>query len=396
MKKILIFLPLVSHASAGRLAALGNCNVQLHVVDTSTRKVRHDIKKYPYNLIHTIHDYDAISDDPLYKKRINYYDLIIDALRGKNILNEDKKNKQKIKKIIESIEPNIIVTYYGTQGAHYARIISKLSNEIPIMVIINLIPQTIEKSNNISKFIRRFFINEFNDYKSIKEKVYKFVCASREMKLFLENKLEISSEKIIILPDYHPKKFQSSQKLLKIKVNNNPKLIFMGAPERWGDKIDNIDDQFMEICSKGIEVYSGKMLESVIKTGFGHTYEYFSDDQVFAGDLSIFAQNFDAALITYNLLSRRERFRTTLPTRFFSAISAGIPIAVRAGVFDSIESFIIHHGNGFIYKDSQELFEILNKTEKMYEYRLKAIQLLDTAFAENQVDFLEKVISEVK
>lgn len=34
-----MFLPLVSHASAGRLAAFGNCNVELHVVDISTRKL---------------------------------------------------------------------------------------------------------------------------------------------------------------------------------------------------------------------------------------------------------------------------------------------------------------------------------------------------------------------
>ena len=169
MKKILIILPLVSHASAGRLAALGNCGAELHVIDTSIRKNKQGLDKYPYNLIFKIHDYDAIVDDPYFQYNLTYEKVIIDLLRSKNIIKENKNNSYKIKEIINKIKPDYIITYYGAQGAHYARIVSKLSQDIPIIVILNLYPHTLERANKISKTLRRIFVNEFSDYNSIRK-----------------------------------------------------------------------------------------------------------------------------------------------------------------------------------------------------------------------------------
>lgn len=394
MKKILIILPLVSHASAGRLAALGNCGAELHVIDTSTRKIKQGLDKYPYNLIFKIHDYDAVVDDPYFRSHLNYKNVIIDLLRSKNIIKENKNNAGKLKEIINQLKPEYIITYYGAQGAHYARIVCKLSQDIPILVILNLYPHTLERVNKISKTLRRFFVNEFSDYNSIRNKIYKFICATTEMKDFLMRKLEVQSKKVVVIPDYLPKRFQPTE-----IINNNyyankrvPKLIFLGAPERWGASIDNIDSQLIEICSKNIEVHAGNMSLEVIQTGFGFIYDYFTDEQVFNGELSNFAQHFDAALITYNSRERRERFRTTLPTRFLSAISAGIPVAVKAGMFDAVEMFINKNQNGFIYRNIEELHSTLTCTEKMKKYRYNSQELLKIAFAENQFKIFKAIL----
>jgi hypothetical protein len=48
MRKCLLFAPLVSHASAGRIAALINTGWELTLVDISNRPVGFSLNQYPY------------------------------------------------------------------------------------------------------------------------------------------------------------------------------------------------------------------------------------------------------------------------------------------------------------------------------------------------------------
>jgi hypothetical protein len=147
----------------------------------------------------------------------------------------------------------------------------------------------------------------------------------------------------------------------------------------------------MEIAKEGIWIQAGQMSDAVVATGFGSKYEYFSDDEVFGGALARFAHGFDAALITYATTARMERFRSTLPTRFFTALTAAVPIAVKAGVFDAVESYVGRHGLGFTYRDARELHAKLEEHEKMAQYRANAIEHLKIAAAEEQSPQFEAI-----
>jgi hypothetical protein len=174
-----------------------------------------------------------------------------------------------------------------------------------------------------------------------------------------------------------------------------PRVICLGAPERWGATIDNPDAEFLSLARERITVHSGEMGDAVLGTGYGHKYPYFTDDQVYAGELAQYAHGFDAALITYGINQRRERFRTTLPTRFLSALTAGIPIAVRGGLFDAVESYVERHRIGFRYADSRDLRAILDDRERMAAYRRNAIAHLRTIGGETQGAEFDKILGAV-
>jgi len=55
------------------------------------------------------------------------------------------------------------------------------------------------------------------------------------------------------------------------------------------------------------------------------------------------------------LPNRQDRFRITYPTRLFTTITAGLPIAVRGGHFDACERFVKEREIGFVYNNPKDL-----------------------------------------
>ena len=70
-----------------------------------------------------------------------------------------------------------------------------------------------------------------------------------------------------------------------------------------------------------------------------------------------FAHQFHFALICYGC-SPCSRFTSTLPTRFFSAVCARIPIILQAGLLIQLEEIITSHHIGFVFSDVFELNSI--------------------------------------
>ncbi|MCX5805027.1 MAG: hypothetical protein NT010_03005 [Proteobacteria bacterium] len=392
MKKCLLIAPLVSHATAGRVAAIGSTTYGLYVADISTRPLRHRLDQYPFSLIKGYFDLNVRSNDPLYRDIVSYLAIIRDTLISRGILPESKKISDRIREVMNEVKPTVVVVYYGATAMHFARIIKRLFPKVPVIIIHNAIPVTLERKNKFQRLLRRSFINEFVDYNKWLNKLDYYIYASTEMSDFAQNRFNIPKNKVSILPDYLPRSLHvKTDSIINNIRNDSPSIIFLGAPERWGTAIDNLDSQFLDLAHEKINIYSGGISKEVIETGYGFKYPYFTDDEVFKGDLANYAHAFDAALITYGIEDKRERFRTTLPTRFITALTAGIPIVVRAGMFAAVEAYVQKHQIGFAYRDSHELKDRLTDNNKMSIYRAKAIEHLKVIGGECQSHEFEKI-----
>jgi hypothetical protein len=396
MKRCLIFAPLVSHASSGRLAAIGATDYELYCVDTSTRPLGFSLDQYPFSLVKEYFNIDVAINDPLFQKNRSCLNIFFELLRSLGLLNENSAIVGKIKEVLSRVDPSVVVLFYGPNAMHFGRILKRIYPKLPLVLIHNLLPSELVGVGGIKNILKEIVSVERLDYSRWLRLMDSYIYASEEMANYAINRYKLSPQKKNILPDYF-----SKISYAKIKINHNEKkenvltAIFLGAPERWGSSIDNLDADFLELTRLGISIFSGAMDDKIIKTGYGHKYNYFSDDDVFAGALSNYAHKFDVAIIAYGFRDRAERFRTTLPTRFFSAIAAGIPLAVKGGMFDAVEAYIKKYKIGFAYHDATDLKQQLRDLESMNRYRMNAIDHMKDHNAENQAAIFNEIFRKV-
>jgi hypothetical protein len=392
MKRCLLFAPLVSHATEGRIAALGAGGYELYVVDISTRPIRHNLDRFPFSLIKRRFDLNVREVDPLFGPGRSRVAKVVEVFRSFGIWPENKAVSSRVRDLVLGLQPSVIVLYYGPSAVHFGRMLRRLFPTLPLVMIHNTFPVTVQRRGRISRWIQGVMNDELADYRHWLSKLDFFVHASPGMVDFARRQYSIDPEATAVLPDYFSSAVHANvTRDSGYKTDSGPRVIFLGAPERWGNGIDDIDSQFLSLAREGVTVHSGAISDEVVRTGYGFKYPFFTDDEVFEGALARYAHGFDAALITYAVDERMERFRTTLPTRFFTALTAGIPIAVRAGLFDAVEAYVEEHGLGFSYRTARDLREKLDQHDQLSIYRKNAINHMALTAAENQAALFESI-----
>lgn len=392
-KNCILIAPLVSHATAGRIAALVKSGYQVTLVDISSRDVCFSTTNYPYTLLHKIYKLNITEIDPFYSRpSLNL--LFKDILRSYNFIKENVILLNKLSEIISLENPTFVITFYGPLGIHFSRLVKKINADQKIIFIANLLPSTVLRGGFFFKFIKSKLTNEYVDFNRWIHKIDTIVCSSDEMADFVVRKFNYPESRLIVVPDFHPNTFQFNKNNIQKADFKALSLIFLGAPERWGGRIDDIDHQ-LNLYSERVKVYASISIERDDNSSW-YPYPYFTDDEVFTGNLSDFAHNFTAALVTYNISLRSERFRSTLPTRFFSALAAGLPIAVKGGIFDAVESFVEKHDIGFVFYTEHDLFEKLSDSKKLKEQKDNVIKLLPFFSAESQGEVFKSLFEQLK
>lgn len=391
LKKCLVIAPLEAHATIGRLAAIASSGVELHVIDVSNNPLRFELNQYPFTEIKSYKYFDANS---MHGQHSHYLNGILSKLRGIGLVKESRAVVKCLTEDLNRVKPDVVITYYGPIGIQYAKIVKIINGNIPVVSIMNLIPSSLDYQKTITGFFLKIFNSELNTYKKTIPKLNFVICASKKMKGYIAHKYGVDSSRMEILPDYFPETMNFYNAGIDIKLPDL-NLIFLGAPERWGGALDNIDRQLFELASSGISIYSGNLAQYVKSTTNAFSYPFFSDREVFSGSLSSYAHNFKASLITYGIDERHERFKTTLPTRFFSALAAGIPIVVKAGMFDAVEAYVDQYQIGFSYRNAEELKLNLLDQNTMDIYRNNVIQHCKEFYAESQGVEFEKIFNKL-
>lgn len=380
LKKCLLIAPLEAHATIGRLAAIASSGLELHVVDVSSTSPRFKLNQYPFS---EIKSYKYFDKSAVLSRHSQMFHMIANKLRAIGLISESRSVIKNLTIEIERVRPDVVVTYYGPIGARYAKIVKTINQNLPVISVLNLIPSSLDYDKTILGLFLKTLNDELNNYKRIIRKLDFLICSSEKMMEHISAKYGVSKNKMAVLPDYFPKSmaFESSANYSKLPGIN---LIFLGAPERWGGSLDDIDRQLFELAHSGITIYSGNLADYVKLTNNAFSYQRFSDSEVFSGNLSTYAHQFQASLITYGINKRHQRFKTTLPTRFFSALSAGIPIVIRAGLFDAVEAYVEKYKIGFTYQNIEDLKLKLLDQNAMKIYSDNAVKHCFKYYAESQ------------
>jgi hypothetical protein len=401
--RCLFFGSLSSLAVMGRVAAFVASGFEVSLINVSVPNPYG--RAYPVpgaNIVDDWHERGIDSFDKRLKGRYNWYKCHIEEhLRNYRLLPEPGSLRRRLHQIISDFKPDFAVLHYGTIAIHYARLIKRESPWLPVIDIINVVPVNLASKNSWrSKWT---VLIELDNYRRWLPYVEGVVYSSAEMQDFALREFGNLGILSAIIPDYLPSSIHPTSKQLpniETKREENPSVIFLGAPERWGNDMDDIDREFMEIAKAKIHVYSATISEEVKATGFGHSFSPFNIADIFAGRLANFATTFDAAIITYNtdVSQRKDRFRSNIPTRFFTAIASCMPVAVEEGKLEACEKFVSKHGNGFIYSDATDLRKKLLDKDKLSQYRETAVECAKWMNSEMQREdirsFVAKVIGE--
>ena len=134
-------------------------------------------------------------------------------------------------------------------------------------------------------------------------------------------------------------------------------LIFVG----WLDYVRSLNDvrsQLLELCDAGFAVECSRT-EGVSHPNLGF-FERFGSADYASGVLLAYMQTFKACLVTYHYadgVPPPTRFASSLPTRFLTAMTAGVPILLPRGRFPAMERVVDEYEIGFAYSSGREAHE---------------------------------------
>lgn len=393
--KCLFIGPLGNHAVIGRVAAFAGACDDIVLLDGGSHHWSNNT--YP---VKNLTVYGTLEDE-FYRHHQRLRIRIMEVARLCGAVPEDAALIAEIKSAVRQFNPDFAVLHPGPVASHYLRVIKRSGMRLPAILVPNMLPGYVRPSRiGVASVLHVLSgMAEHLGYSRWLRSADGIIFPSDEMMKYVSQKYGPLPRHTCIIPDYLPKAWQAKRETrgdFGPASRGEASVVFLGAPERYGPVIDSIDDQFMELAAAKVHVYSGAMSDAVCRSGFGHIYPKFSDEEVFAGRLAEFASQFDAALITYNVKRREERFRSTYPTRFLTALGVGIPIAIRGGIFDACERFVEHYGIGFSYKNEEQLVSRLKDTGKMAAYRRRANQVKAQFSAEEQIGELKVFLSSFK
>lgn len=375
MEKIRLCLiaPLTSHAAWGRVAALSFDDAELSVIDTSRRASDFNSAVYPFlKIANTYKLYDLSNCRNIQNRLIAYMMLIIESLRARCILPENVIESNRIMRLVGMIRPHVIYLHYGPDAIRMVRILKRLKISAKIVLIINLLPSALISRNKLKRPFSKWLQPEFINYKRWLKFADLCITSSSQMNEFIVRRFDYDINKLVIAPDYNTVELGKNTDYcspVKSKLNNDlqqskyyPRLIFLGAPERWGlhSGIDNADNEFKRLLDASIYIESGALSNELKSHPLAKEYDYFTTDEILSGYLSKYASSFDGALVFYNNTEHRERFRSTLPTRFFTAISSGIPIIVKRCGLEAVERYVLDHNIGFVYDEPLDIIKFFS------------------------------------
>lgn len=404
--KCLFFGSLSNLAVMGRVAAFVESGFEVFLINVTFENPLS--KAYPVPVARIVDDWFEWQIDP-YDKRFKSRSKRIkcnlsEHLRNYDMIPEAGQMKKRLQQVVFSVKPDFVVLHYGTIAIHYARLLKRVMPQLPLINIINVVPVSMISQNSDLTYkaigLKWQMLIELSNYRRWLPQIDGVIYSSREMQDYALKEFGTLGVKSEIIPDFLPVSFQircGNSKDRRGKIDDNPSVIFLGAAERWGEQLDDIDKEFMQIANERIHIYSVVISDEVVSTGFGHRFKPFNVEDIFAGRLADFAAQFDAAIITYNfdVSQKNDRFRSNLPTRFFTAISACMPIAVSCGKMAACEKFVSDNGIGFSYKNAADLRRQLLDQEKLAKYRMRAIDCAKKMNSEAQGEDIYRFVKTV-
>jgi len=332
--------------SINNIIALKNWGYEVYVLDTQVPKNinAHNLLKKYISKSHIFNLYENINDKNFNKKK--YF---------KAFLSRYDKNIWKTKDYIKGL-PQVDLVFF-TWGVGVAPEIKLLSDGYPNTPFVhNLLTfPTSEKS-----ILREMF--ELKLYKDIIKGIDGLIYASENMKKFIEKKYtESKNISSTTIPQGFCETYFPNTHLEKLSDKDNKKhIVFLG---RFNNGNWNyVEKELCKLARDDIVIHCSSLSDIKNRKNF-ETFQPFDGNELISGDLATYITQFDASISTYNITKKRTRYSTSLPSRFLFPLISQLPIILPSGKLEACENFILNNGNGYIYKNIEEINDWLNDDE---------------------------------
>ncbi|CRY91274.1 hypothetical protein SynWH8103_00529 [Synechococcus sp. WH 8103] len=355
--KVLLVAPLQSIATYGRIEWLLANSTNLTILNTSPSASINDyVNLSPSNLTITNLPHSLCYSSPQFNLPLPFSEFFRSLL-----LRFPQPLKILTYRFVRSLRLNEydkIFFFYGPEALWFTYMFSLHAPEHKnFYTILNLLPSYVYvKPFRTFSLLRSNFTAEGLLHSMLFRLNTTYIVASELMQDYLYSLSPDPppSPTYCILDTFSQHSWPSTSSTANLINSTSLSIIFLGAPQRWGgDIIDNIEQTILDLCSCGHRVTAGFKLKTAHP--LFSSYPFFSNTEALDGTLSNFANKFDFALICYGYPYLSERFRSTIPTRFFASIAAGLPILLPRTHLPAVEALVLKHNLGYVYNSVSDL-----------------------------------------
>jgi hypothetical protein len=295
--------------------------------------------------------------------------------------------KYKIGKIRTLIEEEHIDLIYASWGPNMIPLIKAIQVpkiKVPIMYNFMTYPQNVYRWKT---YLENLYC------KRTIEKIDCRIHATQKMCEYMESHFDLEKHGFdIVMPPFFGRKYFFRTRLpLLSKNDGEPHLVFIGPTSLpW----DNICKSIENIAENKIHVHLA-LSKSIKKSNpYIHFFPYFTLTQLIDGSLSNFMTQFDACIILFNyeVCSNLDRFKTSYPSRFLFALTAGIPVISLENHLTAWTELIRDQEIGLACKNIKELKAVVTDDQLMYKFRLNAIKKRDEFTCERNLSKLNEAL----
>lgn len=357
-----------------------NIGYDIVVVNTSRNYLPINIVEFNLN-IPIINLYGNIKYRSSFIHRIRKFLILCGISRGGRL-------KYKLISIFKDYDIDFIYALWGTNALIEIKLIQNINNNVPIFYNYLTYPT---REMNYKNTIVNYFLNK------IILKIDGHILASHYMKEFMYKIHNINLNKAVIHPSFYSNNYKYKNKFIKISSlpTSSPNIIYIGTTKFEGRLIDDVRLSIANIAHQQINIYVPESKCKFPDSDYLHFYKKIDSIALARGELAAFMSKFDASIILYNFSIKaipKERFKNSIPSRFFFSLISGLPILIEKDYLLSCEDFISRYKNGIIYNDFIDLNNKLKDISLINEIQINARSLSDMFTFENSYPDLEKFI----
>lgn len=253
-------------------------------------------------------------------------------------------------------------------------------------------------SQRIENFFNRQVINELDGRVFSTERMYRY----------MKNEFDIDCGENLVFMECYPEKFFYRKRLpLLSSFDGQPHIVFLGMRARY-----EVLTQIEEIASRKIHVHICDLNQNFCEANtkekpaydnafknsdFIHTFDMFTYREIRDGTFATFLTQFDAVLVTYNFwpASGLSKFDNSIPSRFSSALLAGIPIIIPKGYLKGCEEVLDKHQIGFTYENYDALKNKLGNKSYLNYYQDNAVEKAKSFSLEANFPKMDKFLKQI-
>jgi hypothetical protein len=298
-----------------------------------------------------------------------------------------KKQAQKIKREIQAQNVELIYANWGANMIPLVHALQSMNLRVPILYNFLSFPQNVYRT--------KVYLENVYCKRAIK-KLDVRIYANSHMYNYFKNKFNLQNGQDEIIAPFFCKKYFYKKQLPSLSdKDREPHVIFIGPSTLpW----DNINKQIEEITKAKIHFHTVKPFHPIKENNYLHYFDYHPLEKLTDGSLATFMTQFDACLTTFNfsVCTCMDRFITSYPSRFLFALNAGVPVVLPKDCLLACEDFVNAYGNGFSYKDFNDLKNKLKDNKLISVCRQNSIKNLNNFGYENNFSRVDKILRNAK